>query len=106
MKALLAYGGIRADIDFTALHQYLTYSYIVGEQTIIRGVQRVPPATVMTVRNKQQSRHAYWNFEFQVPEQEPEEEEVLRNLDELLQASATRRMISDVPLGAFFKWWA
>ena len=101
MKALLAYGGIRTDIDYTALHEYLTYSYIVGEQTIIRGVHRVPPATVLTVRNRQQSRRSFWNFEFQVPQKDPKEEEVLESLDELLQASATRRMISDVPLGAF-----
>ena len=101
MKALLAYGGIRTDIDINALHEYLTYSYIVGEQTIIRGVHRVPPATVLTVRNRQLSRHSFWNFEFQVPQKDPKEEEVLESLDELLQASANRRMISDVPLGAF-----
>ena len=34
LKALLAYGGFERKVNLSALHEYLTYSYIVSDQTI------------------------------------------------------------------------
>src|SRR5882724_8356464 len=53
LKALLAYGSIERKVNLAALHEYLTYSYIVGEQTILEGIRRLPPAHILVVRNGQ-----------------------------------------------------
>jgi len=101
MKSLLAYGGIDRAVDITALNEYLTHSYIVGEQAMIRGIHRLPPANLLTIRNNRIERRSYWNLKFQASPPIPDEEEVLERLQELLQQGVNRRMISDVPLGAF-----
>ena len=101
MKALLAYGTIERSVDISALHEYLTHGYIVGEQAIIQGIHRLPPANLLTVQNKRLERRSYWKLFFQPTSTIPCEEEVLERLGDLLHQSVKRRMISDVPLGAF-----
>ena len=101
IKALLAYGGIDRTVQLTALHEYITHSFIVGEQTILKGIYRVPPATILSIRNTQIQRQTYWNLCFQPSSTTPPEEEVLANIKDLLEQSVNRRMMSDVPLGAF-----
>jgi asparagine synthase (glutamine-hydrolysing) len=101
MKALLAYGGIERRVNPAALQEYLTHSYIVGEHTILKGIYRVPPAHVLVVRDGQIRNFPYWEFQFQPMENPPVEEEVVEHLAELLRQAVRRRLMSEVPLGAF-----
>jgi asparagine synthase (glutamine-hydrolysing) len=101
LKALLAYGGIERTVNLSALHEYLTYSYIVSEQTIIEGIYRVPPAHVLVVRDGQVTCRSYWDFTFQPTAEPADEEEVVEYVGDLLSQAVKRRMLSDVPLGAF-----
>jgi asparagine synthase (glutamine-hydrolysing) len=101
IKALLAYGEIERNVNLAALHEYLTHSYIVGDQTILDGIYRLPPAHVLVVRNGVTTCRPYWELTFQPAPYPPDEEEVVARLSELLVQAVRRRMISDVPLGAF-----
>lgn len=101
IKALLAYEGIERQVNLAALHEYLTYSYIVGEQTILEGIHRLPPAHLLVVRNGQTICRPYWEFQFQPAANLPDETEVLERLEDLLLQAVKRRLMSDVPLGAF-----
>lgn len=105
IKALLAYGEIERKVNLTALHEYLTYSYIVGEQTILEGIHRIPPAQTMVVRDGKAVCRPYWELNFQPVSKAPDEEEVVERLRDLLREAVRRRLMSDVPLGAFFEWW-
>lgn len=101
IKALLAYGGVERNVNLRALHEYLTYSYITGEQTILEGVRRLPPASVLVVRNGEVFCRPYWELKFQPAPNLPGEVEVGEQLEELLRDAVRRRLMSDVPLGAF-----
>jgi len=102
IKAVLAHGGIEREVNLAALHEYLSYNYIAGEQTIIEGIHRLPPAHVLTVQNGQVSCRSYWELVFQpTTNSSVSEEEVVERLEDLLRQSVRRRLISDVPLGAF-----
>lgn len=101
IKALLAYGGIERSVNLAALHEYLTYTYIVGEQTIVEGIRRLPPASVLVVRNGQVTCRPYWELQFRPDPGLPDEGEVVERLAGLLQQAVKRRLMSDVPLGAF-----
>jgi asparagine synthase (glutamine-hydrolysing) len=101
LKALLAYGGIERQVNLSALHEYLTYSYIVSDQTILEGIYRLPPAHVLMVRGGQVTCRSYWDFTMQPSAKPPEEEAVVEHLGELLSQAVKRRLLSDVPLGAF-----
>src|SRR5215468_145295 len=101
LKALLAYGSIERQVNLSALHEYLTYSYIVSEQTILEGIYRLPPAHVLVVRDRQVTCRSYWDFTMQPSVKPPKEAAVVEHLGELLSQAVKCRLLSDVPLGAF-----
>ena len=50
LPALLAGGGVDTRIDSVALHHYLTFHSVVPQpRTILRGVSKVPPASVVAI---------------------------------------------------------
>jgi asparagine synthase (glutamine-hydrolysing) len=103
LPALLAGGGIDTELDPVALHHYLSWHAVVPPpRTILKGVQKLPPATVMTVE-PDGSRHSerYWRAEFA---RQPEhsdwgEQEWANAVLAALRTAVERRMVSDVPVG-------
>ncbi len=50
LPALLAAGGVDTDLDPVALHHYMTFHSVVpAPMTILRGVRKLPPATVRVI---------------------------------------------------------
>jgi asparagine synthase (glutamine-hydrolysing) len=103
LPALLAGGGIDTSIDAVALHHYLMWHAVVpAPRTILRGVRKLPPATVMAVEPGGARRESeYWQAEFRRDaaggrRTEAEWEEAV--LDRLATA-VERRMVADVPVG-------
>ena len=104
-KALLAHPGLDIQIDPEAIPYYLLYGYVPHPQTFYRGVQHVQPGTVMTFeRNGAASSRTYWRLTFPpadaVAPAVPRDEAV-REVRTLVTAAVERRLVSDVPLGAF-----
>lgn len=101
IKALLAYGRIEKKVNLFALHEYITHGYIAGEKTIIEGIRRLPAAHVLILKNGHSICSPYWELKFQPASNLPDEVEVVEHLGELLLEAVRRRLIADVPLGAF-----
>ncbi len=101
IKALLASGLIERAVDLGALHEYLTYSYSAGDQAIIRGIRRLPPAHLLVLRNGQATCRRYWELQFDPDPNPPAEQEVVERVESLVREAVKRRLMSDVPLGAF-----
>ena len=100
LKAILEDPSVARRIDRTALAQFLEYQYIPAPRTIIDGVQKLPPATVLTWEGGDVTTRRYWE-----PRYEPkprrsradEREECLA----LLREATRLRLRSDVPVGLF-----
>jgi asparagine synthase (glutamine-hydrolysing) len=101
LKALLAYGTIERKVDHAALHDYLSHGYVAGEHSIIAGVRRLPPAHRLVVRNGSLDCRPYWELRFRPDPAPPEEAEAAERLEILIRDAVKRRLLSDVPLGAF-----
>jgi asparagine synthase (glutamine-hydrolysing) len=104
IKALLASGLVRNEIDPIALRLLLTHGAIVQPRTIIRGVEMLLPGHRLILERGNQPRvERYWslglnrhpNLRAQPYEQQVE---TVRNA---LEESVRLQMVSDVPLGAF-----
>jgi len=103
LPALLAGGGVDTSIDPVALHQYLTFHSVVpAPRTILRGVRKLPPATLLAVEpDGRRNETTYWRTEFgRRPEHEgwsPRDwqDAVLG----ALRTAVDRRMVADVPVG-------
>ncbi|MDX6740137.1 N-acetylglutaminylglutamine amidotransferase [Actinocorallia sp. A-T 12471] len=100
LPALLAGGGVDTSLDLVALHHYMTFHSVVpAPRTILSGVQKLPAATVRTVRpDGTFDDHVYWSPSFTRHVDLPEEEWPAAVL-ESLRTAVSRRMVADVPVG-------
>ena len=101
LKAVLAHGGVPRTLDLGALDEYLTHGYVVGDDAIVQGVRHVAPAEAVIVADGTLSRHSYWRLRFEPAASPPSEAEAIERTTELLQQAVKRRLMSEVPLGAF-----
>jgi asparagine synthase (glutamine-hydrolysing) len=103
LPALLAGGGVDTEIDAVALHHFLSWHAVVpAPRTILRGVRKLPPATVMTVEpDGETTTELYWNpsFSRQPEHSDWSEEEWAAAVLESLATAVQRRMVADVPVG-------
>ncbi|WP_025617966.1 N-acetylglutaminylglutamine amidotransferase [Salinispora cortesiana] len=103
LPALLAGGGVNTEIDPVALAHYLSFHSIVPPpRTILRGVAKLPPATIRVYEPDGRSHErVYWNPSFtRSPERAGWS---AQDWQDALLASLTtavrRRMVADVPVG-------
>jgi len=99
-SGLRAAGALTQDIDLEALDAYLTFMSIPAPLTIYRGVRKLPPASRL-IADKQGVRvERYWQLEY-LPKIEISERDATVRVRELLTDAVRKRLISEVPLGAF-----
>lgn len=103
IKAILEAPFIRREINQESLYHYLTFANAPASSTFFDGIFKLPAGTYLTIdRNGRESCVRYWNPADFVPSETPlREEEYVEELRRLLRQSVERRMISDVPFGAF-----
>jgi asparagine synthase (glutamine-hydrolysing) len=103
LPALLAGGGIDTEIDAVALHHYLSWHSVVPPpRTIIRGVQKLPPAhTLLIEPDGSTSQERYWRADFSRQERYADwsEQDWADAVLQALRTAVKRRMVSDVPVG-------
>ena len=105
MKALLAYG-IEKELDVVSLQQYLQLNYIPAPHTIFKNIQKLLPGHYLTVK-KRDARITKWYHtltpgnRLKPADTSLSYEAAQIELVERLEKSVQRRLISDVPLGAF-----
>jgi asparagine synthase (glutamine-hydrolysing) len=100
IKALLTLPDVARELDVTALSHYMSLRYLPGDATFFKGIRKLPPATVMIVRDGRVELERLW-----IPRYEPkhswDEQEVVDRLDALMKVVVPEHLMSEVPLGAF-----
>ncbi|MDF2926922.1 MAG: asnB [Paenibacillaceae bacterium] len=100
IKSLLASGEIRRSIRPESLLSYLTFQYVPEPDTMFEGIQKLPPATTITVRPDGTFRlRKYWDPMFEPVKRSLEQD--IEELRERLRDSVTHHMVSDVERGCF-----
>ena len=101
IKALLAVLPQPPAIAPPSLLEFLTFGYLAGEDTIFRGIRRLPPGTVATSASGGALHiEPYWTWPHDGDGGLPEAE-YLEHLAAALDEAVGIRLRSDVPLGAF-----
>ncbi|HKJ00805.1 MAG TPA: asparagine synthase (glutamine-hydrolyzing), partial [Longimicrobiales bacterium] len=101
IKALVALPWVADEVDRAALPFYLAFGYVPGPGTFYAGIRKLPPATWMAVEGDAESRRRYWTLDWDPAPDGPSEEEATAGVRTLLGDAVERRLIADVPLGAF-----
>lgn len=102
VRALLASGLVPGKINETALADYLRYQSCVAPYTLIKDVFQLPAGTYAIYENGQLRQTTWWDISKTPRDVDASALPVVhKRIKELLFASVERRLISDVPLGAF-----
>ncbi|MEV6695199.1 N-acetylglutaminylglutamine amidotransferase [Micromonospora sp. NPDC051196] len=103
LPALLAAGEVDTDVDPVALHHYLSWHSIVpAPRTILRGVRKLPPATVRVVEADGRSRdRVYWRPDYvrQPAHTGWDARDWQAAIGDALRTAVARRLVADVPVG-------
>jgi asparagine synthase (glutamine-hydrolysing) len=102
VKAIHRHPSVSREPNLDALPLYLTYGYFPSPLSAFANVKTLPPATCMVVEpetGKRESRR-YWNPRVEVDGIETLEE-ARERLAPLLREAVRKRLLGDVPLGAF-----
>jgi asparagine synthase (glutamine-hydrolysing) len=101
VKAILASGLIKAELDREALHQFLTFLWVPDPNTLFAGIKTVLPGHFVKWKDNQATVHEWWNISFDLIEEGRSDawwqEQVLETLDRVTKLE----MVADVPLGSF-----
>ncbi|HYE50123.1 MAG TPA: N-acetylglutaminylglutamine amidotransferase [Azospirillaceae bacterium] len=103
LPAILAAGGVDTAIDPVALYHYMSFHAVVpAPRTILNGVRKLPPATVLRLEPDGTRRETrYWEVAYGPRDgdarksAEDWQEEVLDSL----RTAVRRRLVADVPVG-------
>jgi len=103
LRALLASDVIPRKLNRLALADYLRYQTVHAPETIIDGVKMLEPGHFLKAGVEGITRHAWWVITDQFhPEIKSHSiAEVRKNVKEKLYQSVERRLVADVPFGAF-----
>jgi asparagine synthase (glutamine-hydrolysing) len=101
IKPILEDPRVSKEIDFEALHHYLSLLVVPAPWSIFQAIRKLPPGHVMNVDSGGVRTRRYWNCPPLSAESKDSERDVAATLRDLLFRAVEKRMVSDVPLGAF-----
>jgi asparagine synthase (glutamine-hydrolysing) len=103
IRALLESGFVDKRLDRSAVFEYLMYQSVYSPRTIVENVRQLPAGCYGVFKNSAFSIVPYWKIENTSSDIAPptSRAEAVREVRELFARSIERRMVSDVPVGAF-----
>ncbi len=105
LKALFHSGIFRAEINRNVIGRFLYQNYIIAPDTIYQNTYKLEAGTVLKISKKKVEKYKYWDVadRYNVLKQDSIQDYVRakRELKEILKRAVARRMIADVPIGAF-----
>lgn len=100
IKSLLCDPGVERRVNLEALDSLLRTGHISEPETCFEDIVQLPPATTLIYEQGRLTEHRYWDLDLE--EASPYvEAEAAEELLHRLRSAVARRLVSDVPIGAF-----
>ena len=101
IKAILASGLIKPELDLESLHQALTFLWPVPPRTMFRAVKQLLPGHYGVWKDGDFTAHEWWDLDFSTEERSASETEWRECVLDTLDRVTDLEMVADVPVGAF-----
>jgi asparagine synthase (glutamine-hydrolysing) len=101
IKAIIESGGVRPELNYSALSDYAANRAPSGEETLFRGIKRLLPGHTLVWSDGRVEINRYWDVSFAKPEDDLSDGEYVERFTELFEESVRLRLMADVPLGMF-----
>jgi len=101
LKGLLKYKNINREINKNSLSSYFTFRANTNDETLIQDVMKLAPGNyvVYSIADKKIKVKKYWDVKFK--KEDRSFESYAKELTNLLTDSVKKRLMSDVPYGAY-----
>lgn len=100
IKAIIKSGIIDPTVNCQALDDYLHFGYIPSPESVLRNVHKLPQGCMLVCSPRDISLQKYWSLPLK-NEFRGSENDLLKNLEDLMFDSVSMQTRSDVPLGVF-----
>lgn len=101
LKSILVAPWVKRELDPQALHHYLTLQYTPEPRTIFQNIHKLPAAHKLVLEHDSPPQiESWWQLEFE-PKWNISRADAESHARELLNRAVKRRLMSEVPLGAF-----
>jgi asparagine synthase (glutamine-hydrolysing) len=99
LKSLLCAGELEREVEPEAVHRFLTFLYLPGDMTLLKGIRKLEPGHYLIVKQNQVSIHQYWDLQFSRGSDAENFQEKCVELEQLVRRTVKDYIISDVPVG-------
>ncbi len=102
IKSFECFPNFKAEVNDTAVANFLSYQYNPLVETFFKNVFKLPPAHYIKISGEDSSIDIkkYWSFNFHQDES-LDEHKTAKSIYEVMEDSVRHHMIADVPVGAF-----
>jgi len=103
IKALFEHPAISPAFEDSLLAEYLSFGYISEERTLFRGIRKLLPGHVLTLRaaDPQFAIRRYWDVPVPGEPEKRDDASWIREFRQRLEETVRMRLMNDVPLGMF-----
>jgi asparagine synthase (glutamine-hydrolysing) len=101
LRALLQDPEIPRELDHRALDSYLAYGSVPAPMSAFAAVRKLMPATTLLYRDGVAETERYWRLDYSRKRPAQPAQEVDEEIRGSIRRAVGRRMVSDVPMGAF-----
>ena len=101
LTALLEDPGVPRQVDPAAIDAYLAYGYVPAPMSAFRGVRKLAPAHRLVFAAGALRTERYWRLDYSAKRRVGDVRELHEEIRAALRASVARRLVADVPVGAF-----
>jgi asparagine synthase (glutamine-hydrolysing) len=100
IKALLRIPGIPRQLNESAIHQYLTFLWVGGKDTMLKSIKKIEPGHYLIWKNGRVVHKQWFTLDY-TPDRTIPESEWIELIRETFLHTTRRQMVADAPLGAF-----
>ncbi|MBW6451259.1 MAG: asparagine synthase (glutamine-hydrolyzing) [DPANN group archaeon] len=99
IKAINKYQDIKPELNIDVMSSYFNYGYVPGTETMFKNIKKLSPGTYIIYSKNNIKINEYWNIVENKTEHP--EQYYIDTARKLLEDSAEKQILSDVPVGAF-----
>lgn len=101
LKQLLAISGLPVEVDPVALHKYLTFSFVPGEDVPVRGIRRLLPGRIAVWEGGRLDIQQYFHLREAIDPQLEDRREAVRLIRRCCRQAVAKRLNGESTAGLF-----